>query len=162
MKERLNCSGRTPRDEMLRDAQMVMCEEQEHDLSYLPTVYFYDPVTNTDYEQARLRLYNEKYSTSKDYYIEFVATYDNPIKEGDYLHNAKDDTYWLVFNVFDVGGAYFKGEIRKCSYLLYWQLADGTIVNRWANIVSASKYDEGENSNNTIILSTNNYTVLIG
>ena len=50
----------------------------------------------------------------------------------------------------------------QCNYLLNWQLSDGSIVRRWANIVSASKYDVGENGNHTIVLSSNNYTILIG
>ena len=50
----------------------------------------------------------------------------------------------------------------QCNYLLRWQLSNGEIINRWANIVSASKYDVGETGNSTLILSSNNYTVLIG
>ena len=50
----------------------------------------------------------------------------------------------------------------QCNYLLKWQLSNGEIVKRWANIVSASKYDVGENGNSTIVLSSNNYTILIG
>ena len=43
-----------------------------------------------------------------------------------------------------------------------WQLSNGKVVERWANIVSASKYDTGETGNATIVLSSNNFTILIG
>ena len=50
----------------------------------------------------------------------------------------------------------------QCNYLLRWQLASGEIIERYSNIVSASKYDVGETGNSTLVLSSNNYTVLIG
>ncbi len=42
------------------------------------------------------------------------------------------------------------------------QLSNGEIIERYANIVSASKYDVGETGNSTLVLSSNNYTILIG
>ena len=50
----------------------------------------------------------------------------------------------------------------QCNYLLRWQLSNGEIIERYANIVSASKYDVGETGNSTLVLSSNNYTILIG
>lgn len=50
----------------------------------------------------------------------------------------------------------------QCNYLLRWQLANGKIIERFSNIVSASKYDVGETGNSTLVLSSNNYTILIG
>lgn len=54
------------------------------------------------------------------------------------------------------------GKLIQCNYLLKWQLSDGRIVQRFCNIVSASKYDTGENGNSTIVLSSNNFTILMG
>lgn len=162
MKERIKCTGITPREEMIRDGQNLLKEELEHDSSYSPTVYFYDPVNQIDDRPAKLRIYGREYSSLNGNYENFITTYDNPIKIGEYIHDTKDDTYWLVYNSFNVNDIHYEGKLIQCNYLLKWQLSDGTIVERWANIVSASKYDTGETGNSTIILSSNNFTILIG
>ena len=94
--------------------------------------------------------------------MNFLTTYDNPVKIGDYIHDTKDDTYWLVYNSFNVNDVHYEGKLIQCNYLLKWQLSDGKVVERWANIVSASKYDTGREGGSVITLSSNNFTVLIG
>ena len=42
-----------------------------------------------------------------------------------------------------------------------WQKDDGTIIERWVYLTSSSKYDVGENGNNTIVLTSNNYLITI-
>lgn len=162
MKERVKHSGSTAREEMIIDGQNLLKEELEHDSSYSPTMYFWNPVLRCDDRQAKIRIYNRKYSSLNGNYQHFLTTYDNPIKIGEYLHDTKDDTYWLIYNSFNVNDVHYEGKMIQCNYLLRWQLASGEIVERYSNIVSASKYDVGENGNSTLVLSSNNYTVLIG
>lgn len=162
MKERIKQSGFTAREEMIIDGQNLLKEELEHDSSYSPTVYFYDPVLGKDDRPAKLRIYNRKFSSLNGNYENFLTTYDNPVKIGEYIHDTKDDTYWLVYNSFNVNDVHYEGKLIQCNYILRWQLSDGTIVERHANIVSASKYDTGTTGNSVIVLSSNNYTVLIG
>ncbi len=162
MKERIKYTGVTPREEMIRDGQNLLKAELEHDSSYSPTMYFYNSILGKDDRPARLRIYNRKFSSLNGNYQNFLTTFDNPVKIGEYIHDTKDDTYWIIYNSFGVNGIHYEGKMIQCNYLLKWQLSDGRIVERWANIVSASKYDVGEKGNNTLILSSNNYTVLIG
>lgn len=162
MKERIKHSGSSVREEMIIDGQNLLKEELEHDSSYSPTMYFWNPVLECDNRPAKVRIYNRKYSSLNGNYQNFLTTHDNPIKIGEYLHDTKDDTYWLVYNSFNVNDVHYEGKMIQCNYLLQWQLSNGNIVKRWANIVSASKYDNGENGNSTIILTSNNYTILIG
>ena len=162
MKERIKISGITPRDEMIRDGQNLLKEELEHDTSYSPTMYFYDAENEKDDRLANFRVYGRKNSSLNGNYMNFLTTYDNPVKIGDYIHDTKDDTYWLVYTAFNVNDIEYTGKLIQCNYLLKWQLSDGKIVQRWANIVSASKYDTGENGNSTIVLSSNNFTILMG
>lgn len=164
MKERIKQSGTSLREEMIRDGQNLLTKELEHDTSYSHTVFFWKYKQNMGYDDrpAKLRIYNRKYSSLNGNYQSFLATYDNPVKIGDYIHDTKDDSYWLVYNSFNVNDIHYEGKLIQCNYLLKWQLSDGTIIERWANIVSASKYDVGENGNRTIVLSSNNYTILIG
>ena len=152
MKERMKISGFTPREEMIRDGQNLLKEELEHDTSYSPTMYFYDMENEKDDRIANLRVYSRKNSSLNGNYMNFLTTYDNPIKIGDYIHDTKDDTYWLVHTSFNVNDVEYMGKLIQCNYLLKWQLSDGRIVQRFCNIVSASKYDTGENGNSTIVL----------
>ena len=162
MKERMKISGISPRDEMIRDGQNLLKEELEHDTSYSPTMYFYDTENEKDDRLANFRVYGRKNSSLNGNYMNYLTTYDNPVKIGDYIHDTKDDTYWLVYTAFNVNDIEYTGKLIQCNYLLRWQLSDGKIVQRWANIVSASKYDTGENGNSTIVLSSNNFTILMG
>lgn len=72
-----------------------------------------------------------------------------------------EDEYWLVDGRPGNNGEYEKAVLKECQYKLKWQKDDGTIIERWANFTSASKYDIGESGNSTIILSSNNFTILI-
>lgn len=162
MRERVKYSGSTAREEMIIDGQNLLKEELEHDSSYSPTMYFWNPVLGCDDRPAKVRIYNRKYSSLNGNYQNFLTTYDNPIKIGEYLHDTKDNTYWLIYNSFNVNNVHYEGKMIQCNYLLRWQLANGEIIERYSNIVSASKYDVGETGNSTIVLSSNNYTVLIG
>lgn len=162
MKERVKHSGSTAREEMIIAGQNLLKEELEHDSSYSPTMYFWNPILGCDDRPAKVRIYKRKYSSLNGNYQNFLTTYDNPIKIGEYLHDTKDDTYWLIYNSFNVNDVHYEGKMIQCNYLLRWQLANGEIIERYSNIVSASKYDVGETGNSTLVLSSNNYTVLIG
>ena len=162
MKERMKISGVSPREEMIHDGQNLLKEELEHDTSYSPTMYFWDADNEMDDRLANFRVYGRKNSSLNGNYMNFLTTYDNPVKIGDYIHDTKDDTYWLVYTSFNVNDIEYTGKLIQCNYLLRWQLSDGKIVQRWTNIVSASKYDTGENGNSTIVLSSNNFTILMG
>ena len=162
MKERIKHSGFTAREEMIIDGQNLLKEELEHDSSYSPTMYFWNPVLECNESPAKLRIYSRKYSSLNGNYQNFLTTHDNPLKIGEYIHDTKDDTYWLVYNSFNVNDVHYEGKMIQCNYLLKWQLSNGKIVQRFANIVSASKYDVGETGNNILVLSSNNYTILIG
>ena len=163
MKARIKCSGSTVREEMIIDGQNLLKEELEHDSSYSPTLFFWN-CNNGGYDDklANLRIYGRKHSSSNGYYQHFITTHDNPVKIGDYFHDTKDNTYWLVYNSFNVDDIHYEGKMILCNYLLKWQLSDGTIVERWANTISTSNSDRGETGNNVLITSSNSYSILIG
>lgn len=73
-----------------------------------------------------------------------------------------ENCYWIIDGYPGNNKSYEKATAKLCQYNLKWQLSTGEIVERWTNITSASKYDVGESGGNTIVLSSNNYTILIG
>lgn len=72
-----------------------------------------------------------------------------------------ENVYWLVTGYPGNNGIYEKATLILCQYKLKWQIDNGDIIERWANLTSASKYDIGENGNQTITLSSNNFTIFI-
>ena len=81
------------------------------------------------------------------------------LHSGDYVFF--EDEYWIVDGRPGNNKSYEKATLKECQYKLRWQKDDGTIIERWVNLTSSSKYDVGENGNNTIILSSNNYLIII-
>lgn len=81
------------------------------------------------------------------------------LRSGDYLFF--ENTYWLVNGRPGNNKVYEKATIVLCQYKLRWQNLSGMIIERWVNLVSASKYDVGENGNYVLYLTSNNYTIQI-
>lgn len=52
--------------------------------------------------------------------------------------------FWLITGLVDDNGVYEKGVATLCEYLLTWQNADGKVIQRWADVTSASQYNYGE------------------
>ena len=81
------------------------------------------------------------------------------LKAGMYI--LYENRYWLITGYPGNNKIYEKATMYLCQYKLKWQKEDGTIVEKWANFTSASKYDVGVFENKTITLASNNFTILI-
>ena len=81
------------------------------------------------------------------------------VKAGMYIFY--ENRYWLITGYPSYNGIYEKAVMQLCQYKLRWQNAEGEIIERWICASSASKYDTGEKSNSTIVLSTDNLTLLL-
>ncbi len=81
------------------------------------------------------------------------------LHSGDYIFF--EDEYWIVDGRPGNNKTYEKATLKECQYKLKWQKNDGTVIERWANFASASKYDIGETNDKTIILTSNNLTVIM-
>lgn len=72
-----------------------------------------------------------------------------------------EDRYWLITGYPGNNGIYEKATMILCQYKIRWQKDSGEIIERWANFMSASKYDVGEFGNSYITITSNNFTVWI-
>ena len=81
------------------------------------------------------------------------------IKAGMYV--IFEDSYWIVDGYPGNCIVYDKITMKLCQYKLRWQNEKGEIIERWANFSSASKYDVGENGTSVILVSSNNYIVVV-
>lgn len=70
----------------------------------------------------------------QDYDDKIISVrYDYDFKPGDIFEWAQTDTYWLIYlqNLTEL--AYFRGDIRKCSYQIIWE-DDGELHDTYAAI----------------------------
>lgn len=81
------------------------------------------------------------------------------VKAGMYIFF--DDCYWIIDGYPSNNKSYEKATMKLCQYKLKWQNSNGDVVERWGNFTSASKYDDGEVAGQTIILSSDNLTVVL-
>lgn len=81
------------------------------------------------------------------------------LKAGMYI--LFEDRYWLITGYPGNNKIYEKATMILCQYKLRWQDNNGKVIERWANFTSASKYDTGHSGNQTIMLTSNNFTIWI-
>jgi len=63
-----------------------------------------------------------------------------------------DNRYWIIVSIVDDNKVYEKSILSICNAQLTWQNANGDILQRWANVINASQYNNGEEM-------TRNYTI---
>ena len=96
---------------------------------------------------------------TQPYYKEFQSLPDQEINIGDYVEFA--NSYWLVMTCDYDDEVYKDGKLYQCNYLLKWQNEKGEIIERWAVILSASKYNDGTEGNNYITLGSDQLSIAI-
>ena len=71
-----------------------------------------------------------------------VALQIGTCKAGQYIKYK--GRFWLIVGLVDNDFIHEKGVMVLCNYLLTWINYKGEIIQRWANITSASQYNSGE------------------
>ena len=72
-----------------------------------------------------------------------------------------DNNYWLITGYPGSNKSYEKVTAKICQHQIKWQNSDGTIVERWANLQSSSKYDDGLKESNTMTLTSDSIMLLL-
>lgn len=81
------------------------------------------------------------------------------VKAGMYIFF--ENRYWLITGYPSSNKSYEKATVKLCQYKVKWQNSDGTIVERWANMQSSSKYDDGLKESNTMTLTSDSIMLLL-
>lgn len=78
-------------------------------------------------------------------------------------HYVKDKSgvIWLLKGKVDNNGVYDKSAASVCNYKFFWQNESGVIVSRYAHVLNASSYNNGEDENKTLTLQSNQYMVYL-
>jgi len=73
----------------------------------------------------------------------------------------KSSVIWLLKGKVDNNGVYDKSAASICNYKLHWQNESGEIVSRYAHVLNASAYNNGEKETKTLILQSNQFMVYL-
>ena len=87
-----------------------------------------------------------------------VLTKIGTCKAGMYIKYK--DRYWLIVGLVDNNMIYEKSICVLCNYQLTWINSRGNILQRWANISSASQYNNGETSSTNYFVRSDQLMVL--
>lgn len=98
-------------------------------------------------------------SGTQTYYKEYKSMPGQIINIGDYVEWA--NSYWIVYTCDSDDEFYRDGKLYQCNYLLKWQNDSGRIIERWAHIQSASKYNDGTTGNDVIMLGSDQLSVIM-
>lgn len=73
-------------------------------------------------------------------------------KAGNYIKYK--NRYWLIVGLVDDNGMYEKAVLRLCNWIMSWVNKEGKVIERWANIESASQYNNGQRDNRYYVIRT--------
>lgn len=98
-------------------------------------------------------------SGTKPYCKQFKSLHGQEINIGDYVEWV--NSHWLVTECDSDDEIYRDGTLEECNYLLKWQNEVGVIVERWAIISSASKYNDGTDGGRVLVVGSDQLSVVV-
>ena len=144
---RMNLHGTTQRERAKNRLIAHLNDRTQHSLSYKNILL--------NGEETKLIIN----SGTQPYYKEFQSLPSQEINIGDYVEWA--NSHWIVVTCDSDDEIYRDGKLNQCNYLLKWQNELGEIIERWAVIQSASKYNDGTDSNAVITLGSDQLSIII-
>ena len=98
-------------------------------------------------------------SGTQPYYKDWKSLPNQIVNIGDYVEWA--NSHWIVTTCDYDDEMYRNGKLVQCNYLLKWQNDHGNIIERWAIIQSASKYNDGTDGNYILTIGSDQLSVVI-
>lgn len=144
---RMNLHGTTQRERAKNRLIAHLNDRTQHSLSYK------NILLNGKETQLVIN------SGTQPYYKEFQSLPSQEINIGDYVEWA--NSHWIVVTCDSDDEIYRDGKLNQCNYLLKWQNELGEIIERWAVIQSASKYNDGTDSNAVITLGSDQLSIIV-
>lgn len=144
---RMNLHGTTQRERAKNRLIAHLNDRMQHSLSYK------DILLNGTETKLMIN------SGTQPYYKEFQSLPSQEINIGDYVEWA--NSHWIVTTCDFDDEIYRDGKLEQCNYLLKWQNELGDIIERWAVIKSASKYNDGTDANTVITLGSDQLSIII-
>ena len=153
---RPNATGGYENDAFLDYKEDAFQEALQTDIATTVTLYNYDL---SEPKRIRCIIQGNTADTQLKALERTVLASIGTLKAGMYI--LFEDRYWLITGYPGNNKIYEKATMILCQYKLRWQDDSGKVIERWANFTSASKYDTGHSGNQTIMLTSNNFTIWI-
>lgn len=80
-------------------------------------------------------------------------------KAGNYIKYK--NRYWLIAGLVDDNNMYEKAVLQLCNWKLTWVDDNGNVIERWANVQSASQYNNGQRNNRFYTLCTDQLLICL-
>lgn len=165
-KLRMNLGGTSLRNEMEKNAQNILNEIFDDDISKTDEVYFWQlgKIKPEDYEddkQLRVRLFGEKFSTANGCTITFQTMLDTDIEVGDILYFKQDDEFWICTASKRIANVHYQGTLTLCNWILKWQNSKGTIFEYPCQDINSTQYNSGEQSNQNFTIGSAQHMVTL-
>lgn len=153
---RPNSIGGYENDSFVDYKNDAFTEALQTDLASTAILYNYDLTYS---QEIRCVIQDNTASTQLKSLERTILTPIGTLKAGMYI--LFEGRYWLITGYPGNNKIYEKATMIFCQYKLRWQDDTGKVIERWANFTSASKYDIGHSGNQTIMLTSNNFTIWI-
>lgn len=69
--------------------------------------------------------------------------------------------FWIITGIVDDNGIYEKAILQNCNYQITWLDDNGNPQQRWANVISASQYNNGEHENENYAIRSDQLLITI-
>ncbi len=143
-------------DEALIDfAEEGFAEALESELAQTVELCNYDL---SECRKIRAIVQNNVKDSKSNTLVRQVLTTVGTCKAGMYIKYK--NRYWLIVGLVDNNMMYEKSVCVLCNYKLTWLNDEGKIIQRWANIQSASQYNNGETSSTNYYVRSDQLMVL--
>ena len=100
----------------------------------------------------RAIIQNKVQDTKLNAFTRHLLVKVNTCKAGNYIKYK--NRYWLIVGLVDDNGMYEKAVLKLCNWKMAWITQNNKVVERWANIESASQYNNGQRDNRQYIIRT--------
>lgn len=121
--------GRTQQERMIRDKRRSLDKAVLYSYQGAFVKKFFpleEEVAEELRNQPPVRALINPDKTKQDYDDKIISIgYEHGYQPGDVFEWVNTDSYWLIYLQDKTELAYFRGEIRRCRYTIYFQDADG-------------------------------------
>lgn len=159
--KRMNYSGKTLREERIRDSKNLLSEMFKDDASHTPNIYLWtlgkDSYDSTDI--FTIRLFNRKKSNSDGITVEFQSL--DKLNMGNIIYDKDNDMYWLCIESFDIDGIHYQGKLMFCNWKLKWQNKEGIILEYPCPTINNSLNIDGEKFSKNLTIGSSRTSIFL-
>lgn len=160
MKMLIDNKGGNIRQSKINDGKLLMDNQIIADPSYNPNMVIWEFGVELDnLNHIAIKTFNEKYSVSDGFNIQFNSPVDNPVVIGDILYDKKRKTYWICIESYDRDGILCAGKLARCNYSMKWQDEKKKVFEYPVFEINSTQYNSGEFGDKIMTLGSSQHLI---